>query len=138
MRKNLENLNSPATWSNNPKLAKQLFETTVGLLHKEMETYREALTSKSAYRSKNLPSASEIKNPPVTQEQVANSPLTVQSAQSQNMANAGIGQIGAVNHPTAPQGSMIQVITPDGKTWSIPAGKLKDALSRGARQVNNG
>lgn len=61
VQENLEKLNNPSTWSNNPQLAKQLLEQTMDILGNELGTYREALQSpavykgeKSQYNAKNI------------------------------------------------------------------------------------
>lgn len=50
MRQKLESLTNPGTWTNNPELAKQLFKQTKNILGQEMQTYRDALRSPSAYQ----------------------------------------------------------------------------------------
>lgn len=50
MRQKLEALTNPGTWTNNPKLAAQLFNQTKNILGQEMQTYRDALKSPRAYQ----------------------------------------------------------------------------------------
>jgi hypothetical protein len=50
MRQKLESLTNPSTWTNNPKLATQLFNQTKNILGQEMQTYRDALKSPRTYQ----------------------------------------------------------------------------------------
>lgn len=49
----LNKLVNPATWRNNPKLAKELYNQTIDILGQETGTYRQALQSTEPYRKNN-------------------------------------------------------------------------------------
>lgn len=51
MMENLQKLTDPSEWSNNPKLATQLFNQTKTILQNEMGTYRQAMQSTAPYRT---------------------------------------------------------------------------------------
>lgn len=53
MLEKLEKLTNPATWANNPNIAKQNFNEVVKILKKETGTYREAIKSPTAYEEPN-------------------------------------------------------------------------------------
>ena len=51
MQAHIESMVNPATWSNNPELAKQSFDTVKNILNKETGTYRGALTSTKEFEN---------------------------------------------------------------------------------------
>lgn len=53
-KKNLEMLVNPSTWTNNPKMATELFNRTKALIKQETDTYKDALTSTNPFK-KNAP-----------------------------------------------------------------------------------
>lgn len=55
MRKHLEELTNPSTWTNNPKIAERKFNTLKDILRRETETYRGALKSPREFESQERP-----------------------------------------------------------------------------------
>ena len=49
MLNRLQKLNDPATWTTNPKIAKELFDTTKDILKQELQTYRSAFKGTGVY-----------------------------------------------------------------------------------------
>jgi|GEM_PF-4754582 len=67
MIQRLESLTNPATWSNNPQIAKSLFNQTKQILDQEMGTYRQAMKSTAPYQAhaqatQSAPSISKVLN----------------------------------------------------------------------------
>lgn len=72
VREELQELTNPATWSNNPALAKRLFNNLKNILGQETSTYRDALQSTAPYQGQSAqpqaasnpiaPSASKVLN----------------------------------------------------------------------------
>jgi len=59
----LQNLTNPATWKNNPQLAKQQFEAFANTLRKETQTYRSAMQSPGIYMGNPVGSQSSPSQP---------------------------------------------------------------------------
>ena len=51
MQARIEEMINPASWANNPKIAKQNFDTVTSILKKETGTYRGALKSTKEFES---------------------------------------------------------------------------------------
>lgn len=90
MRAKLEALANPSTWSNNPKLAKDMFNQTKNILGKEMQTYRDALKSPGAYQAQQtgqipqiMQQAMQGRMQPQMQQQGLQSPMGGQQIQPQ-------------------------------------------------------
>ncbi len=65
----LNRLSNTASWSNNPKLAKQLFDETKNILQAEMGTYRDVFKSTDVYKGQNTKGNSKkLKYDPSTGE----------------------------------------------------------------------
>jgi hypothetical protein len=62
MIQRLEQLTNPSTWSNNPALAKNLFNTTKQILNQETGTYRQAMQSTAPYQAQQSPVNSVTQN----------------------------------------------------------------------------
>lgn len=54
MAKKIEKLTNPSTWSNNPKLAKELFLNFKKILESEMSTYRNSIQNVKSYRGEEV------------------------------------------------------------------------------------
>ncbi|HMF70696.1 MAG TPA: hypothetical protein VK616_04455, partial [Flavitalea sp.] len=64
MQKGLQSITNPATWSNNPKIAKQNFNVVKNLLKKETGTYRGALKGTGEFQEQE--ESSELTFNPIT------------------------------------------------------------------------
>ena len=50
MRKHLEEITNPASWTKNPELAKRKYNTVKNILEQETETYRSGLHNPSEFQ----------------------------------------------------------------------------------------
>lgn len=98
--KGLKELSNPATWKDNPKLAKKKYNTFVNLLRRETQTYRSAMKAPGIYYG----------------------------ATPGELATAG-ASVASSSPAEIPAGN-IRVIRPDGKVGYIPASQLALALSQ--------